>query len=269
MRELAPAIKSAFVEVEQRILSDFNWNPWFVTEYWPANRPRLVRMLAEAARVCPPAGGAALADIGCGNGYMSRVFARAGYRVTGVDGYDDAGRSKAFFDAGIEYVSASFNSDLPLASLPAEGFDFVLCGEVIEHVLNHPLGFVNGLRRILRAGGYMIITTPNPCTLMNAVRMLRGTYSLWGTPEFIDTPKYEAGKAITVGEIHYREYRGGELIDMVQRAGFGVVQHTYVGAGANRADGKLKRAIKESFVGRYLMGTRLFGAGHIVVARAC
>ena len=50
--------------------------------------------------------------------------------------------------------------------------DVVVLGEVFEHILNHPAGLLQAVFRILRPGGTVILTTPNPSTLINAVRLL-------------------------------------------------------------------------------------------------
>ena len=44
-------------------------------------------------------------------------------------------------------------------------FDLVLCSEVIEHVAN-PSEFMIGLANSVRSGGVLILSTPQPCSLM-------------------------------------------------------------------------------------------------------
>jgi SAM-dependent methyltransferase len=60
---------------------------------------------------------------------------------------------------------------LPLAD---ESMDVVLFCEVIEHLLEDPMRALLELRRVLRPGGRMIITTPNVARLENVARMLAG-----------------------------------------------------------------------------------------------
>ena len=49
--------------------------------------------------------------------------------------------------------------DIASSTLDPESFDLVLCSEVIEHAAR-PGRFVAGLRRVLRPGGMLVLTTP-------------------------------------------------------------------------------------------------------------
>lgn len=224
-------------------------------------------MLADAVRLRPPAGRTRVVDVGCGVGYMSYVFARAGYTVTGVDGYPDEHRDGLFEEAGIDYREANFNDPEPLPTVRSGEFDLALCGEVVEHILNHLQGFVQEVGRVVRPGGYALFTTPNPSTLMNAVRVARGRHSLWGTREFADNPKFASGRVISRGDIHYREYTRAEPRGMIERAGLSVVEARYLGHGTGALDGRLKRLLKRTPVLNRTLRTRLLGATYYQIAR--
>jgi 2-polyprenyl-3-methyl-5-hydroxy-6-metoxy-1,4-benzoquinol methylase len=264
-------MKSAcdFGVFESVVLNENKENCWFVEEYWPLNRPRLVRIVEILQKHIgnKSFNNFLVADIGCGCGYMSRFFKRMGFSVVGVDGYLEPSRDELFQIEGIRFDLANFNQDDSLQSIKDQEADIVVCGEVLEHILHHPAGFLLELSRICRQGGLCVLTTPNPATLMNAVRMLFGTYSMWGTAEFVNLRKYHQGNPINHPGIHYREFLPKQLAEMMRNAGFKIIAHEYIGAGSNKFDGLLKRIIKKLPGVHSLMKTRIMGSGQIIVAQ--
>lgn len=117
--------------------------------------------------------------------------------------------------------------------------------------------------------GYIgcLLTTPNPATLMNAVRLLRGTYSTWGTRAFIDEPKLHGGEVIAKADIHYREYSRDEVRHLLEGAGLRVEEVRYLGLGTARSEGNLRTLVKGFPLFERLSSTRLLGSNHYVVAR--
>lgn len=264
-------MKSAcdFGVFESVVLNENKENGWFVEEYWPLNRPRLVRIVEILQKHIgnKSFNNFLVADIGCGCGYMSRFFKRMGFSVVGVDGYLEPSRDELFQIEGIRFHLSNFNQDDSLLAIKDQEADIVVCGEVLEHILHHPAGFLFELARICRQGGICVLTTPNPATLMNAVRMLFGTYSMWGTAEFVNLRKYDQGNAINHPGIHYREFLPKQLAEMMRNAGFKIIAHEYIGAGSNQFDGLLKRIIKKVPGVHSLMKTRIMGSGQIIVAQ--
>jgi len=269
MEKVMNNIDLILADYQKVVLGESAGNTWFTDEYWPGNYPRL-RKICQLAGECVGDGNANdmnVADIGCGCGYMTRLFKRLGFSVIGVDGYEDQGRDTVFGIEGINYYSGNFNADHSLEKIGDCSIDIVVCGEVLEHIFHHPQGFLTELHRICRKGGICIITTPNPANIMNAIRMLRGTYSMWGTSEFAEMKKYDHGVPISHAGIHYREYLSNQLNKMVQKAGFTVTGHFFLGSGSNKFDGFLKRCIKSLPGFQSLMRTRLFGSGQIIVGK--
>jgi SAM-dependent methyltransferase len=82
--------------------------------------------------------------------------------------FDGEGEARFTF----EYHNCNIEQHrLPLAD---ESLDVVLFCEVIEHLLEDPMRALLELKRVLRPGGRMIITTPNVARLENVARMLAG-----------------------------------------------------------------------------------------------
>lgn len=98
-------------------------------------------------------------DLGCGNGYLSGMLARRGYRVVGVDA-SESGIEIARREHGKQanFVCARVDSDLP-AMLGGERFDAVVSGDVIEH-LYRPADLLECASELLQPGGWLVLSTP-------------------------------------------------------------------------------------------------------------
>jgi 2-polyprenyl-3-methyl-5-hydroxy-6-metoxy-1,4-benzoquinol methylase len=96
-------------------------------------------------------------DIGCGNGNISLALGSIGYQVTGVDidqgSIDKASSRNTFANVSFQVLDAnSFSMN--------DGFDAVVCSEVLEH-LHKPYELSESIYRILKPGGVFVATVPN------------------------------------------------------------------------------------------------------------
>jgi 2-polyprenyl-3-methyl-5-hydroxy-6-metoxy-1,4-benzoquinol methylase len=262
--------RDASNEIEKAIaamLNEYRDNEWMLNEYWPMNEPHVRLMIADVMARFPPGPNVRLLDVGCFNGYISFLFKQFGYHVTGTDAWELEDRRAIFERAGIEFVSSNLNELRPFKHLAPQQFDIVIITQVIEHILNHPLGLLRSLAGVMRPGGLMILTTPNPATIMNAVRVLQGRSLLWGTNDFIDQPKIEDNHIISQGEIHYREYTSAELCHMLEGSGLRVEHSHYLPLGISRTQSKLKKLVKNNPLGKTLTSLRLLASNHYFLAR--
>jgi SAM-dependent methyltransferase len=98
-------------------------------------------------------------DAGCGTGYGSDILAAAGARrVVGIDVSEEAiaeARLRSEEDP-VELMVASLH-ELPFAE---DSFDLAVCFEVIEHIDRRDQALLE-LRRVLRPGGVLAISSPN------------------------------------------------------------------------------------------------------------
>lgn len=109
-----------------------------------------------------------VADIGGGRGDFARQLLSRFDAVTLVDCMTQS------IDEAISCVGADLNLNWPL---PDKSFDAVFSLEVIEH-LENPRHFAREISRILRPGGYALITTPNQLSLASkACLLLRDQFS--------------------------------------------------------------------------------------------
>lgn len=148
------------------------WNPESVRRFWnfygdnaPAEQSffarkfarRIVGMAERYGRLDGP-----VIDVGCGPGFLCEELLRSGQRVGGVDSsrrnvervHERLGGRDGFLGAAVAEGGA-----LPLADGQA-GALFLI--EVLEHL---PAGsrqyLLAELRRVLRPGGLLVVTTPN------------------------------------------------------------------------------------------------------------
>ena len=95
-------------------------------------------------------------DLPAGAGVMTRVLREQGAAVEAWDLFPE------LFDLeGLTCRKADLSKRLPIPDAHA---DLVLCQEAIEHVSDQ-LGMLRELSRILKIGGRLFLTTPNPSNL--------------------------------------------------------------------------------------------------------
>ena len=120
----------------------------------------------------------AILDYGCGTGdHITFPLAQAENEVLGIDVH-----APSILEARRKYAlpNLSFRvGDLQDLSEQDLGFDVIVCSEVLEH-LENPREFMEGLRRLLRPGGALIITTPNGYGSFEMLRRLERTLTRIG-----------------------------------------------------------------------------------------
>jgi 2-polyprenyl-3-methyl-5-hydroxy-6-metoxy-1,4-benzoquinol methylase len=95
-------------------------------------------------------------DVGCGEGQLTAAVADAGFEVVGVDVAEEPLRRARELHAGVDVRLVPLDGEWPL---PDAGFDVVWAGETIEHVTD-TAGWLSELRRVLRSGGLLLLSTP-------------------------------------------------------------------------------------------------------------
>ncbi len=100
-----------------------------------------------------------LLDVGCGDGVFLDRMRKEGWAVDGVD-FDE----HAIENAKLKYGLKLWHGDLHSAHFQADSFDAITLSHVIEHVTN-PGELMVELKRILKPGGRVVLTTPNSAGL--------------------------------------------------------------------------------------------------------
>jgi 2-polyprenyl-3-methyl-5-hydroxy-6-metoxy-1,4-benzoquinol methylase len=99
-------------------------------------------------------------DVGCGEGWFTSELLRAGARVVGIDVAEEPLRRarRSEIDQRSELDLRLCDADGPWPVDDA-GFDAVWAGETIEHVAD-TAGWLSEVRRVLRPGGRLLLSTP-------------------------------------------------------------------------------------------------------------
>jgi len=95
-------------------------------------------------------------DVGCGEGRLTAELAQVGYAVIGVDLAEEPLRRAREQHPGLDVRLVGEDGQWPLADA---SFDAVWAGETIEHVLDTS-GWLSQVRRVLRSGGSLLLSTP-------------------------------------------------------------------------------------------------------------
>jgi 2-polyprenyl-3-methyl-5-hydroxy-6-metoxy-1,4-benzoquinol methylase len=96
-------------------------------------------------------------DVGCGEGRFAAELGKTGAEVVGIDVAAEPLRRarERYPELDLRQISAEGAWPLEDAS-----FDAVWAGEVIEHVAD-TAGWLSELRRVLRSGGVLLLSTPD------------------------------------------------------------------------------------------------------------
>lgn len=129
-------------------------------------------------------------DVGCGSGFTTLWLSEHGYPTLGIDAYPihrHPGNSLGFLKGDIYGIE------------PQPEFDFVVLLDVIEHI-EDDVRFLQQVRKFLKPGGIIVVTTPAFSWLWSSVDKMSG---------------------------HFRRYTKSSLAKKARAAGFGVEWQSY------------------------------------------
>jgi 2-polyprenyl-3-methyl-5-hydroxy-6-metoxy-1,4-benzoquinol methylase len=95
-------------------------------------------------------------DVGCGEGRFTAALADAGVEVLGIDVAEEPLRRARLLRPELDLRTVPVQGPWPLAD---GGFDAVWAEETIEHVMD-TAGWLSEVRRVLRPGGKLLVSTP-------------------------------------------------------------------------------------------------------------
>jgi ubiquinone/menaquinone biosynthesis C-methylase UbiE len=109
-------------------------------------------------------------DLGCGDGAFAAALVAAGAEVDAADVAAEAVRRAGERAPGARVRQVGEGEPLPY---PEDAFDVAWLGETLEHVVD-VAGLLAEVRRVLRWGGTLLVTTPDQPRLAVALEALRG-----------------------------------------------------------------------------------------------
>lgn len=212
-----------------------------------------------------------IADVGCQNGFFLRMASELGYReFIAIDAFT-LPPERSFLTGldGVRFLQTNFNEADFLSSLDDRCVDCVVSTEVLEHLFNHPMGYLHEVWRVLRVGGLLLLSTPNPSTVASAIKLLRGKSPTWGDVTFAKVEKVAAGeKPAAFWDIHFREYAAEDLRGLVlDLPGADIIESGFVANAPSHLDTRLKRYAKNAVHRSGLGRERLASATQYYVVR--
>ena len=183
--------------------------------YLKKHIPRLARTLAL---VPPPGSTGRVLELGCYMQITPLLERLCGYREVRGAYFGKPGRvdrkTMQFPDGEFACLVDHFDVERDPFPYPDEHFDLVIAGEIIEHLTYDPMHMLLEARRVLRDGGYLLVTTPNVGSITSVAKTLDGH----DNPQIFFLYK-RPGPGVEEEIGHVREYTVYELGEAVKAAG--------------------------------------------------
>ncbi|HLC49521.1 MAG TPA: class I SAM-dependent methyltransferase [Candidatus Andersenbacteria bacterium] len=151
-----------------------------------------------------------LLDIGCGSGMITKEIANKGFQVKGID-FSKTAVEKARA-AGVPAEVVDLDDGIPDGD---NTYDVVLAGDIIEHVFD-PMSVIREASRVVKPGGYFLVTIPNDVSVMVRIKTLLGI-------------SYQEVMYRRSGIYKHHTFFTLELLRyMLRKAGFSIVKKTHI-----------------------------------------
>lgn len=174
------------------------------THRWPRNRYEAVCFVGGSGDV--------LLDIGCGDGNVLRAIGSRYRHLIGTEmspiRLERAHERLAAFD-----FEGIITRDERLEGIANGSVDRVISSDVIEHIID-VYAHISEIYRVLKAGGDLVINTPNIATINKRYQLLTGRFpsTSAGNEGLSDKHLYDGG------HLHYFTY--SSLAGLLRRSGF-------------------------------------------------
>jgi len=145
-------------------------------------------------------------DVGCAQGTLALLLGERGHRVTAVDLRAEflAYAQSRHTHGAVRFLQANaLEEDIP------GRYDLVFANQLIEHLV-YPQQFLARLRRNLRPGGRLVVTTPNGAYVRNSLPSFR---------ELGDPQQWEHLQFTADADGHFYAYTADELVEIFASAG--------------------------------------------------
>jgi 2-polyprenyl-3-methyl-5-hydroxy-6-metoxy-1,4-benzoquinol methylase len=177
---------------------------------------------------CGDVRGASALDLGCGHGYFSRLLARAGATVTGIDLSDSLVARAVQLEAGEPLGITYRRMDAAQTGTHWDegSFDLVTACMSLQD-MSDPAAVLSGVRRVLRREGRVVFSVPHPCTdppVREWQRDERGQKRALGLDRYFDTGPavchWDMGRLKYHWRTPFRRHTLTEWSGLIRGAGF-------------------------------------------------
>ncbi len=189
-----------------------------IEQYFDSSGPRYEYALALALERGP----CRVLDLGCSPGHLAMALVRAGFQVDGLD-LNALWRVK-YAPGWADRLNVR-HANIEQDSIPASdnSYDLVMFTEVLEHIaVTDPSTILREIRRVLRVGGHLILSTPNVANMGNVLALVRGENIFWPPATFYGST-----------DRHNREFTPSELCALLERSGFAHHEIGYMNTWSN------------------------------------
>ena len=169
-------------------------------------------LTAPIIRMCKALGASRVLDLGCGNGALCGQLVKSGFTVAGCDPSEDGIRFAKEAVPAARFTRIGVDDDP--AELGERDFDVVVSTEVVEHLIV-PSNLPQFAFRVLKPGGYLIVSTPYHGYLKNLVLSITNKWDVH------HTPFWDGG--------HIKFWSPRTLTRLIEKQGFRVEQFLGVG----------------------------------------
>lgn len=166
-------------------------------------------------------------DVGCGIGGLSKLMAEKGFDVHAIDVIDQSIKIAQEFN-NVEGKTRYEVRDLLKNPFPENSFDCVTFLETVEHVEN-PATYLREFYRILKPGGFLILSTPNATSLKNILYALSHRKKL--KRDLLAKEISVEPRSVGTQLEHINNWDFPTLIRLIDRCGFEYAEHNYARSG--------------------------------------
>lgn len=156
-------------------------------------------------------------ELGCADGFISQYLVEHGCSVTGIEiDAEAASRARKWCD---QVVTCDLNLH-SWTEMVGRDFDTVLCGDVLEHLVD-PWTVLRQISKLLAKGGRVVISLPNVANFHVRLRLLTGQF------------RYEQHGLLDL--THLRFFTLQTARELIEQSGYRIVSSCpVVGGGITR-----------------------------------
>lgn len=173
-------------------------------EYYLIHQNRYKYILKKIEELGLPKG-ARILDVGCFPMNLFKALGERGFQMAGICSEHEKVKNKNVVPLNIETDDLPFDKNF---------FDLVLFSEIMEHMVYAPTIYLEKFWRVLKPGGYLLVTTPNAVHIKHRLELVLGKTQNFPLFQFEDSIYHR----------HNREFTLSEVKDLISKANFRVLK---------------------------------------------